>query len=254
MQGGRDTGAFEENIIVSEFTSSCASGHSQLSSTSSQFERKSSLSQQHQTDKCRNLGAGQPASSIWRAHFHDILEASILHIDEGRSHQNWTKQLLELLTPEFMARALRTSPSYKDIERIMRITDERMNNSSAPPLHVGVFGGSVTVGTGFEVVPKELKKQVQPGGDLVGGRSCVWPNRFQLVADSFSGKGVVQIDNLAVGGTASPQVQPAISYWIYLSTWPLKDRGPDVIVNAYATNNLSFSNVIRDFKCGSRCK
>jgi hypothetical protein len=145
LQGGSDSGPFEENIIVSEFTSSCSSGHSQLSSSSSQLEQKSSL-RQHQTDVCRNLGAGQTASSMWRAHFHDILEASILHIDKGRVHQNWTKQLLELVTPELMARALRTSPSYKDIERIMRIIDEKMNNSSAPPLHVGVFGGSVTEG------------------------------------------------------------------------------------------------------------
>jgi hypothetical protein len=142
MQGGSD---FEENIIVSDFTSSCASGRSQLSSSSSLLERKSSLSQ-HQTDVCRNLGAGKTASSIWRAHFHDIFEASILHIDKDRVHQNWTKQLLELVTPEFMARALRTSPSYKDTERIMRIIDEKMTNSSAPPLHVGVFGGSVTEG------------------------------------------------------------------------------------------------------------
>jgi hypothetical protein len=145
MQGGSDSGLFEENIIVSDFTSSCASGHSQLSSSSSQLERKPSLSQ-HQPDVCRNLGAGRTASSIWRAHFHDILEASILHIDEDRVHQNWTKQLLELVTPEFMARALRTSPSYKDIDRIMGIIDEKMNNSSAPPLHVGIFGGSVTEG------------------------------------------------------------------------------------------------------------
>ena len=145
-RAGVDSGLFDENIIVSEFTSSCASGRSQLSSSSSVLERKSSLSQ-HQTDVCRNLVSGRTASSIWRSRFHEILEASILHIDKDRVHQNWTKQLLELVTPEFMARALRTSPSYNDIERIMRIIDEKMNNSSAPPLHVGVFGGSVTEGT-----------------------------------------------------------------------------------------------------------
>jgi hypothetical protein len=142
---GSDFGLFDENMIVSEFASSCASGHLQLSSSSSQVDRKSPLSQ-HQTEVCRNLGAGRTASSIWRAHFHDILEASIHPMDEGRVHQNWTKQLLELVTPEFMARALRASPSYKDIDRIMSIIDEKMNNSSAPPLHVGVFGGSVTEG------------------------------------------------------------------------------------------------------------
>lgn len=142
IQGGSDFGLLEANIIVSEFASSCASGHLQLKSSSSQPERKSPPSQ-HQTDICRNLGDGRTASSIWKAHFHEILEASI---DEGRVHQNWMKQLLKLVTPEFMARALQTTPSYKDIDRIIRIIDKRLHNSSAPPLHVGVFGGSVTEG------------------------------------------------------------------------------------------------------------
>jgi hypothetical protein len=143
IQGGSDFGLLEANIIVSELASSCASGHLQLKSSSSQPERKSPPNQ-HQSEVCRNLGDGRTASSIWRAHFPEILEASILRNDEG--HKHWTKQLLELVTPEFMARALRTSPSYKDIDRIIRIIDTRLHNATAPPLHVGVFGGSVTEG------------------------------------------------------------------------------------------------------------
>jgi hypothetical protein len=106
-----------------------------------------------------------------------------------------------------------------------------------------VFGDSVTTGSQCEVLPKELKNKVQPGGGSVEGPSCAWPNRLQLLADSFLGKGVVQIHNLAAGGTASPQAHPVISYWLYPSDSPLKYRGPDVIVNAYSTNdNLSFRN------------
>jgi hypothetical protein len=200
---------------------------------------------------CRKLGDGRTAASTWRENLQGILEASIqLPSDPGRVHQNWTKELLDLVTPEMMERALRTQPSYKDIKRVIGIIDKRLHNASAPPLHVGVFGGSVTVGTGCEVLPKELKNKVQPGGGgSVRGRSCAWPNRLQLLADSFLGEGVVQIHNLAVGGTASAQAQPVISYWLYPSNSPLVDRGPDVIVNAYATNdNLSFSNAIMDYK------
>jgi hypothetical protein len=204
-------------------------------------ERKVS-SGQHQSQLCRNLGAGgQTASSIWRKHIHDILDTSIHPKDEGHIHQNWTKQLLDLVTPELMERALRTSPSYSDMDHIVRIIDERLHNSSAPPLHVGVFGGSVTEGSGCDVIPKEMRKNVNAQfGNKVGpirGRKCAWPYRLQLLADSFLGHGVVVIHNLAVGGTNSIQAIPVLNYWLYPPDSPLRYRGPDVVVNAYSTND-----------------
>jgi hypothetical protein len=197
---------------------------------------------QRKSQLCRNLGAGgQTASSIWRKNIHDILEASIHPKDEGRIHQNWTKQLLDLVTPELMERALRTSPSYSDMDHIVRIIDERLHNSSAPPLHVGVFGGSVTEGSGCDVIPKEMRKNVNAQfGNKVGpirGRKCAWPYRLQLLADSFLGHGVVVIHNLAVGGTNSIQAIPVLNYWLYPPDSPLRYRGPDVVVNAYSTND-----------------
>ena len=222
-------------------------------SSSSSSSQNARATHSTKTSICRKIGDGRTAASTWRAHLRGILEASIHPMDEGRVHQNWTKELLDVVTPELMERALRTQPSYKDIDRIIRIIDKRSHNSSAPPLHVGVFGGSVTFGSGCEILPKELKKKVkkQPGekGDPVKGRLCAWPFRLQKLADFFLGKGVVQIHNLAAGGTNSEQAQPVISYWLYPSDSPLKDRGPDVIVNSYSTNdNLSFSNATGDFK------
>jgi hypothetical protein len=231
----------------------CSSPLPQNSSSSSSSSQSARVTYSTKKSVCQKIGDGRTAASTWRAHLHGILEASIHPFDEGRVHQNWTKELLEAVTPELMERALRTQPSYKDIDRIIRIIDKRLHNSSAPPLHVGVFGGSVTIGSGCETLPKELKNKVkkQPGekGDRVKGRICAWPFRLQQLADSFLGKGVVQIHNLAVGGTASQQAQPVISYWLYPSDSPLIDRGPDVIVNSYSTNdNLSFSNATGDFK------
>jgi hypothetical protein len=161
-------------------------------------------------------------------------------MDEGRVHQNWTKQLLDVVTPELMERALRTQPGYKDIDRIMRIIDERMNNPSAPPLHVAVFGGSVAEGSGCEHFPPEIKMRMphwRKIAQAIKGQACAWPYRLQRLADYFLGQGVVVVHNLAVGGTNSRQAQPVISYWLYPSDSPLKDRGPDVIVNAYSAND-----------------
>jgi hypothetical protein len=231
----------------------CSSPLPQNSSSSSSQSTRAAYSHSTKKSVCQKIGDGRTSASKWRAHLHGILEASIHPFDEGRIHQNWTKELLDLVTPELMERALRTQPSYKDINRIIRIVDKRLHNSSAPPLHVGVFGGSVTVGSGCEILPKELKKKVKehPGekGGPVKGRICAWPFRLQQLADSFLGKGVVEIHNLAVGGTNSRQAQPVISYWLYPLNSPLRDQGPDVIVNSYSTNdNLYFSNATADFK------
>jgi hypothetical protein len=216
----------------------CSSPLPQNASSSAAQNARAKASPSTKKSVCRIVGDGRTASSTWRAHLHGLLEASIHPMDEGRVHQNWTKELLDVVTPELMERALRTQSSYKDIDRIIRIIDKRLHNSSSPPLHVGVFGGSVTVGSGCEVLPKEIKKKVRKrSGDSVKGRNCAWPYRLQRLADSFLGKGVVQIHNLAVGGTNSKQAQPVISYWLYPPNSPLIGRGPDVIVNAFSPND-----------------
>jgi hypothetical protein len=237
-------GSVLKNVAVPSSSRSvtfCSSPLPQNNSASSRNARtKHSPPDSTRKSVCRNLGDGRTSSSMWRAHLRGILEASIHPMDEGHVHQNWTKQLLDVVTPELMERALRTQPSYKDIDRIMRIIDEKMNNPTAPPLHVAVFGGSVTEGSGCENFPPEIKKRIPKWRDNakpIRGRSCAWPYRLQRLSDHFLGQGVVVIHNLAVGGTSSQQAQPVISYWLYPSNSPLKDRGPDVIVNAYSTND-----------------
>jgi hypothetical protein len=105
-----------------------------------------------------------------------------------------------------------------------------------PTLTLSLFTGS-----GCDVIPKEIKKKVKkkPGeeSDPVRGRNCAWPYRLQQLADSFLGKGVVSIHNLAAGGTGTAQAQPVLKYWLYPRNSPLRDRGPDVVINAYSVND-----------------
>jgi len=112
------------------------------SSSSSCAESRSSRWDERTPLVCKLLGDGRTPSSIWREHFSDILEASMHPKDPARIHQNWTSQLLEMVNPELLEQGLRTSPSFSDMDRILRIIDARMHNSSAPPLHVAVFGVS----------------------------------------------------------------------------------------------------------------
>jgi hypothetical protein len=110
-------------------------------------------------------------------------------------------------------------------------------------------------GSGCDVIPTEIKKKVkkQPRekNGPVRGRDCAWPSRLQQLADSFLGKEVVWIHNLAAGGTGSAQAQPVLNYWLYPRNSPLRDRGPDVVVNSYSVNDnfhdWKHSNATVDF-------
>jgi hypothetical protein len=136
----------------------CSSPLPQSASSSSSQNTRGKDSPPDSTKKslCQRLGDGRTASSTWSAHLRGILQASIHPMDVGRVHKNWTKQLLDFVTPELMERALRTQPSYKDIDRIIQIIDKRLHNSSSPPLHVGVFGGSVTEGKRMDMLYRRV--------------------------------------------------------------------------------------------------
>jgi hypothetical protein len=101
-------------------------------------------------------------------------------------------------------------------------------------------------------VKNKVNKQPGERGGPVKGRNCAWPHRLQQLADAFLGKGVVMIHNLAAGGTGSEQALPVLNYWLYPRNSPLRDRGPDVVVNSYSTNDnfnhWKSSNATVDFK------
>jgi hypothetical protein len=111
----------------------------------------------------------------------------------------------------------------------------------ATPPHPHPHPHPLLSGSGCDVIPTEIRKKLnkQPGekNGPVRGRDCAWPSRLQQLADSFLGKEVVWIHNLAAGGTGSEQAQPVLNYWLYPRNSPLRDRGPDVVINSYSVND-----------------
>jgi hypothetical protein len=131
---------------------------------------------------------------------------------------------------------------------------------AAPPLKIAIFGGSVAEGTKCEWLPNVILKNFTPSSKngtsssitwpQIRGNSCAWPFRLQHILDHFLGPRVVQVHNLAVGGTSSRLALPILKYWLYPRDSDLKPKpgddsagggGPDIILNAYAANDNLFS-------------
>jgi len=82
---------------------------------------------------------------------------------------------------------------------------------------------------------------------------CAWPNRLQLFINNVIGDDVVEVTNAAVRATDSSIGK------IVLEKYPMSDR-PDIIINAYSTNDAMQENpfeflqefvryVLRDEQC-----
>lgn len=197
---------------------------------------------------------GQTASSVWRRHLSEILDAAS-HPDEKlkmhlhHSSQAWTRELLfHAVQSHWLERSWQTRlPKRQDMLRILTIIDNRMHNSSAPPLMVAVFGGSVAVGSDCYKIPDVWKNywnhhhsnqsHIEAAHSASFRRSCAWPFRLQLLADYFLGAGVVHIENLASGGTDSLHPLSSIQYNLLPKGSLLHEYGPDIIINAYGVND-----------------
>jgi hypothetical protein len=66
---------------------------------------------------------------------------------------------------------------------------------------------------------------------------CNWVKTVQRLMDAVLGGKVVEIHNLAIGGTGTGTSIPVIKYKLYAQGSPFLPAGPDVIINAYSTND-----------------
>ena len=69
--------------------------------------------------------------------------------------------------------------------------------------------------------------------------ACSWPNRLQHLADQLLVVGVVQVSNMAVGGTSSEIGLSTVKYRLYPKE--MMPAGPDIIMFGYSTNE-EFTN------------
>lgn len=187
---------------------------------------------------CSKLPLGATASSVWQKYREKIYEASLHPDDKDRVHAPWTRDLLDLLSPRSLERGLRRAPNHRALQNIMKIIQTKLNDpQNAPPLEVAIVGGSVTEGSGCDRLPPNLNISSHAARPQIRGQPCAWPFRLQRLVDAIMGEGVIRIHNLAVGGTNSALAVPVLDYWLFPQNSPLLERGPDVIVNAYAAND-----------------
>ena len=180
---------------------------------------------------------GQTASSIWRTHLDQILEAAA-NTTNGHVHRPWINDLLyHVAQPHLLERSVATRALHQPtVQGLLHKLSDRLHNASAPPLYVAVYGGSVAGGSGCDNIPAEVQKMVPPNA-VPGGNSCAWPARLQVLADAAFGPGVVHVENLAVGATDSLIPLASLEYRLYANDSSMPPNGPDIIINAYAVND-----------------
>lgn len=223
---------------------------------------------------CNHFRNGQTTAAVWRSHVSHIADAAMNHPNDTKGvHKAWIKELLHLLTKNshLMERGLRSSPSKATMHTLLTKVgnllliakntskhqqgngDGNKTTSSSPPssspsstpLQVVVFGGSVPEGAHCGKLPVEIEpllpenhtdRKIDKG---LNGNPCSWVFRLQLLADALLGPGVVQIHNIAAGGTNSRLALPVLEYRLYPDhlSHLRRGNGPDVIVNAYAAND-----------------
>jgi hypothetical protein len=201
---------------------------------------------------CQRFRYEQSASALWSSHREAIMNKTNHANDEDGRHRPWIEKLFDTVSPFLLQRGLRNPPNAADTKRVLNIVETKLANSSAPPLYVAVFGGSVVEGTNCDFIPpaalelvtnrsllRERKRNMYD--TVIKGRSCTWPNRLQALVDYALGEGVVKIYNLGVGGTNSQLAVPIVKYRLYSGAADLVNiGGPDVVINGYAVNDNAY--------------
>lgn len=177
---------------------------------------------------CTQFPRGIVAASVWKRYQERLLEGLIHPRDAAEKiHFNWTRQLLELLTPTVLDKSLKSFPSSSSLKIIYKKLHARIHNPHKnPPLKIFVFGGSVVEGSGCNRSPAG-KLNIQ------SLQECAWPFRLQHLLNHLFGQSV-EVYNLAAGGTHSEAAIPVMEYWLSPA---YKDAPPDILINAYSAND-----------------
>ena len=254
--------------------------HSQsTSSSTTQYLREkllqsynNNINKQHfmEEDICSILPKPTPTTlSLWSSHLSSIFNAS-KHSADSKEYifHDFTAQLLNIMTPDRLQRSVKTLPlDWTPVERsldilykrLMAIQSEvdnykkeknlksnedivpeevmkRINTNAKLPrkLNVLVMGGSVTMGVVCHINP------VTSATGKYSRRNCAWPGRLgHFFSQLFLGYELIDFHTLALGGT---NTESGITMWDY-SLLPGDVPYPDIVINAYATNDMHYNSV-----------
>ena len=192
---------------------------------------------------CTGLqGRGLSASALWYQHLDQIANAMIHPSDTNKTHSTWIKKLIRFLSPSLMRQASKGLQELKESTLLFEKLGAHYNRegrhaSKKPsPIKIMIFGGSVIEGSGCSFIPPELGIQtsVLTAIEKLSPRQCSFPFRLQSFLNNLLGEGVVEVKNLAVGGTSSVHAVPIIKHKLSDAFWP---TAPDILIHAYFTND-----------------
>ena len=232
-----------------------------------------SSSDHHEDNICSILPQPTPTTlSLWSHHLPHIFNASQHSADRADYiFHDFTAQLLNIMTPDRLQRSIKTLPlDWTPVERSLDIVYRRLNaiqsevdtyrkgKQSAkteendiiiPPdvmkrinenkklprkLNVLVMGGSVTMGVVCHINP------VTTATGKYSRRNCAWPGRLKsFFSELFLGYELIEFHTLALGGT---NTESGVTMWDY-SLLPGDVPYPDIVINAYATNDMHYNSV-----------
>jgi hypothetical protein len=141
---------------------------------------------------------------------------------------------LQFLTWSKLKRSILHPPNPSSVSKILNILDAKLQNNSAPPLRIVVYGGSVTVGSDCGATPF---------GVILWRPNCAWPLLLEKLVNGLLLEkvpvpdDVVQIRNMGMGGTRSSSSAAMLE----MGLWPkdyLPDVRPDIIVWSHAINDI----------------
>jgi hypothetical protein len=196
------------------------------------------------------------ALDLWNQHMLKIMSASCFYKDTKFFYHDFTAQLLQIMSPR-LPRSVKTTPfDWRPVENALTVAWERYQYLQLPekereaiaihdkprPLKVLVMGGSLLVGTNCAHMNRELNFQFG-----MPRRECNWSSRmghflndFFLSKDKERTEQLVEVTKVAMGGT---NTATGSVIWQY-DLAPEEARNPDIVINAYSTNDMHILTVL----------
>lgn len=240
-----------------------------LNSFNKQYNKMKMGNENNSNDLCSILPQPTPTTlSLWSHHIPQIFNATKHSADEQEYvFHDFTALLLHFMTPDRLQRSVKTLPlDWTPVERSLDVLHRRLkaiqvevdgyrskNNLQStdpiPPdvmkninknaklprkLNILVMGGSVTMGVVCHINP------VTTQTGKYSRRNCAWPGRVAtFFTQLFLGYELIDFHTLALGGT---NTESGITMWDY-SLLPGDVPYPDIVINAYATNDMHYNSV-----------
>jgi hypothetical protein len=200
------------------------------------------------------------AMDLWNQHILKTLSASRFIQDTKFQFHDFTTQLLQIISPR-LPRSVKTTPfDWRPVENALTVAWERFQYLQLPkkqrdaipisdkprPLKILVMGGSLLVGTNCAKLKREMGFEFG-----MPRRECNWSSRlghflngFFLGEKSFDPKEqtepLIQLAKVAMGGT---NTATGSVIWQY-DLIPEEAHNPDIVINAYSTNDMHILTVL----------